>query len=63
VEKSGGNNTNGFINANQFYYFKKDKIRYKHIGKLEPEMFELLVDYINELAEMGISFEQYLDNL
>lgn len=61
--KGGGNSTSGYIKANQFYYFKKDKIKYKHIGKLKPEIFELLVDYINELIEKKTPFEQHIDNL
>lgn len=39
----GGNNgESGYIKAEQFYYFNKDKIPYKVIGKLDMEIFNIL---------------------
>lgn len=60
--KSGGNGKEACIKADQFYYFNKAKIRYKIIGQLNEEIFNLLVDFINELNEKGMSFQQITDN-
>ena len=60
----GGNNgESGYIKAEQFYYFNKDKIEYKVIGKLDTEIFNLLVEFIEELINSGVKFRQITDNL
>ena len=42
------NGKEGYIKADQLYYFQKDKIRYDVIGKLEPDIFNLLIEFIEE---------------
>ena len=43
---SNGNNKEGFIKANQLYYFKENKINYVKIGKLNKDTFNKLIDLI-----------------
>lgn len=42
-----GNSKSGFIKADQFYYFEKDKISYRVIGRMEPDAFDELIEFIN----------------
>ena len=55
-----GNNKSGYIKADQFYYFNKDKIEYIFIGRLSEEIFKLLLEFIEE--ELS-KYEQIIDNL
>ena len=55
-----GNNKDGYIKAEQFYYFKKDSLNYKVIGNILPETFNKLVEFINSL---DVEFEHITDNL
>lgn len=59
----GGNGESGYIKAEQFYYFNKNKIDYKVIGKLDMDIFNLLVEFIEELINAGVKFRQITDNL
>ncbi len=59
----GNNGESGYIKAEQFYYFNKDKIRYKVIGKLDMEIFNLLVEFIQKLVGAGVEFRQITENL
>lgn len=58
-----GNNRDGYVKAEQFYYFNKNKISYTIIGSMNADIFNLLVDFINDLIHRGIQFEQITDNL
>lgn len=42
------NGKDGFVKADQFYYFEKEKIEFKLIGRLEPDIFELLIEFIQD---------------
>lgn len=53
----------GYVKAEQFYYFDKSKINFKVIGKMDEDIFNLLLEYIQELAKQGVEFEQITDNL
>lgn len=55
-----GNHKDGYIKAEQFYYFDKDKINYAVIGNVTIEFFNTLVEYISELE---IPIEHIIDNL
>lgn len=57
------NEKSGYIKGEQFYYFRKDRIKYKVIGCLHVEIFNLLIDFIEELSSKGIQFQQIIDNL
>lgn len=59
----GDNGESGYIKAEQFYYFNKNKIDYKVIGKLDMDIFNLLVEFIGELINAGVKFRQITDNL
>ena len=49
----------GYIKADQFYYFNKSKIDYLVIGSISVELFIELIQLINNLS----SIEQIIDNL
>ena len=59
----GDNGESGFIKAEQFYYFNKDKIPYKVIGKLNVDIFNLLIEFIQKLVKDGVEFKQITENL
>ncbi len=61
--ENGGNGKSACIKAEQFYYFHKDKIKYKVIGKLDEEIFNLLVEFIEELNKSGMQFQQIMGNV
>lgn len=54
-----GHGKEGYIKADQFYYFDRDTIEYKIIGSIVPEIFQLLLDFIEKLEEL----ELITDNL
>ena len=55
-----GNTKDGFIKAEQFFYFNKDKLDYSIIGKISPEAFNRLIRFIESLE---IDIEHIIDNL
>lgn len=54
-----GHGKDGYIKAEQFYYFDRSKIDFYVLGNVEPELFNELLDYINNLK----SVEHIIDNL
>lgn len=60
--EGGGNGKSACIKAEQFYYFNKDNIQYKVLGRLDEEVFNLLIEFIEELNQNGIQFQQITDN-
>lgn len=63
VDIKEGNEGSGFIKAEQLYYFNKEKIEYRVIGSMDKDIFNLLIEFMQELSEQGISFEAITDNL
>lgn len=61
--EDGGNGKEACIKAEQFYYFNKDKIKYQVIGRLEEDIFNLLIEFIEELNEKGMQFQQIMGNV
>lgn len=59
----GANNKEGYIKAEQFYYFDKSKTKFSVIGKMTDTTFFDLLDFIESLAGKGVSIEQIIDNL
>ena len=57
-----GNTKDGFIKAEQIYYFNEDKVHYKVIGSLNPDVYNSLIEFIKELALSG-NIEKIIDNL
>ena len=55
-----GNQDSGYIKADQLYYFDSKKINYIVIGNLKIEIFNLLIEFIQELE---INIEEITDNL
>ena len=60
---SWANTKDGYIKAEQFYYFKKDNLKFRTIGKLTEDAFNSLIAFIEDLASNGIQIEQIVDNL
>ena len=59
----GGHGKEGFIKAEQFYYFSKSKTSYKVIGELKPETLDSLMNFINSLPSRHVTIAQIIDNL
>jgi hypothetical protein len=59
---SGGNGKSACVKADQFYYFNKNEIRYRILGSLDMDIFNLLIEFIQEIGDKGITFEQVIDN-
>lgn len=57
---NNGNAKDGFIKAEQFYYFCKDKVDFIVIGEMKEEILNLLIDFISEL---DIELQHVIDNL
>lgn len=55
-----GNKLRGYIKAEQLYYFKSDNLNYKVIGQMRPDIFELLIEFIEGLE---VPMEHIIDNL
>ncbi|MCL1950433.1 MAG: hypothetical protein FWF59_11945 [Turicibacter sp.] len=54
------NGKDGFVKTEQFYFFKKEKIDFEVIGRMNPEPFQKLLKFIEEL---NIPIEAIVDNL
>ncbi|MDP4152754.1 MAG: hypothetical protein Q8865_04830 [Bacillota bacterium] len=59
-DMTDGNRKSGFIKAEQFYYFNKEKTDFTVIGRLTEETFDLLIKFIEELQ---IDVVNIVDNL
>lgn len=58
---NGGNKKDGYIKADQFYYFNKDKVTYKVIGTMTKNAFNDLMDFINNSDfEIGIDNGKFI---
>ena len=55
-----GNTKDGFVKAEQIYYFNNQKIDYFVIGKLHVDVFNRLLDFIENL---DVPLEHVSDNL
>lgn len=55
-----GNKLRGYIKAEQLYYFKSDSLNYKVIGQMRPDIFKLLIEFIEGLE---VPIEHIIDNL
>ena len=56
----GGNTKDGYIKAEQLYYFNSKKTKYTVIGKLNQNVFEKLLDFIENLK---VPLEEITTNL
>jgi hypothetical protein len=61
MEKSSTDNRYSYVEADQFFYFDKDKIKYIHLGFLDPDIYDLVIEFIQELNQKGITIHQIID--
>ncbi|WP_418586622.1 hypothetical protein [Intestinibacter sp.] len=54
-----GNDKDGYIKAEQFYFFNKEKTSFTVIGKMNPDVFELLIKFIKDQPNI----KYIIDNL
>ena len=57
----GHDNRFSYAEADKFFYFDKSKIKYIHLGKLDPDVYNLIIEFIEELSGKGITIKQILD--
>ncbi len=62
INDANYDNRDAYVKADQFFYFDKDKIAYIKIGSVIPDMFNLIIEFINELSSSGVEFRQIIDN-
>ena len=55
-----GNTKDGYVKAEQLYYFNSHKLDYTIIGKLHPDVFNRLIEFIEGL---DVPIEHITDNL
>ena len=53
------NGKDGFVKADQFYYFNKDKLNYERIGNIDEDFLKRLFEFIESLDQI----EEIIDNL
>lgn len=54
-----GHGKDGYIKAEQFYYFDSSKTDFYVLGNVTPELFNALIEFINQLTDI----EVVVDNL
>lgn len=54
------NGIEGYIKSEQLYYFKKDKINFQVIGRMNDDSFENLIRFIENLE---IDIKEIIDDL
>ena len=52
---------NGIVRVSDFFFFNKDRIKYKTLGRLNPDVFNLVIEFIEELAAQGVTFHEVYD--
>lgn len=54
-------NRHSYVEADQFFYFDKGRIKYIHIGTIQPDIYNLIVEFIQELSNDGVRIKKILD--
>lgn len=54
-------NRYSYVEADQFFYFDKDRIKYIHLGAIQPDIYNLIVEFIHELNNNGTPIKQIID--
>lgn len=62
VNPNKNDNRDGYVKADQLFYFDKRKIRYIHLGRIDSDIFDLIIEFMEELKDNGIKVKQILDN-
>lgn len=60
-EGKNKDNRYSYVEADQFFYFDKGKIKYIHIGSLEPDIYDLIIEFIQELTDNGVRIKRIFD--
>lgn len=60
TETNPHNNKSGYVKVDQLYYFAKDKLSYTVIGTMKPDVFNELMNFIEN---SDFDFEDIIDNL
>ena len=60
VDVPAGNDKEGYIKAEQLYYFRRDDLDYRVIGMMAPEFF---VELINFIENLNVDLVHILDNV
>lgn len=60
TETNPHNNKSGYVKADQLYYFAKDKLYYTVIVTMKPDVFNELMNFIEN---SDFDFEDIIDNL
>lgn len=60
-EKYHSDNRAAYVRADMIFYFSKEKIKYKKIGMLSEEIYNLLVEFVEELQARGFEFKQVIE--
>ena len=60
-EGKDNDNRYSYVEADQFFYFDKGKIKYIHIGSLEPDIYDLIIEFIQELNDNGVRIKRIFD--
>lgn len=60
-ESKNKDNRYSYVEADQFFYFDKNKIKYIHLGIIDPDIYNLIVEFIEELSENGVTIKQIID--
>ncbi|NCI19870.1 hypothetical protein EJM73_09550 [Clostridium botulinum] len=56
-----GNQQDGFVKTEQLYYFNKNKLDYMVIGEVKDDIFNLILDFIED--ELNVEMVNIVDNL
>lgn len=54
-------NRYSYVEADQFFYFDKERIKYIHIGTIQPDIHNLIIEFIQELSNDGVRIKKILD--
>lgn len=57
----GENNKNAYLESDQFFYFDKSKVKYRRIARLDDDIFELVLEFIQEFVDNGGEIKRIVD--
>ncbi|MFR0074246.1 MAG: hypothetical protein ACLRVD_07755 [Blautia caecimuris] len=60
TETNPHNNKDGYVKTDQLYYFNKNKISYTVIGFMKPEIFNMVLEFIED---SDFELSAIIDNL
>ena len=60
-EGKENDNRYSYVEADQFFYFDKERIKYVHLGTIQPDIYNLITEFIQELNNDGVRIKRILD--